>query len=58
MSGIFFFFFLNKVSLCSYGCPETHYVDQDDLELRLPLTSECWDCRCVPPSLVIKTFPD
>lgn len=41
MSGIFIF--LNNVSLCGYGCPETHYVDQGDLELRLPLTSECWD---------------
>ena len=29
-----FFFFQNRVSLCSPGCPGTHCVDQADLELR------------------------
>ncbi len=26
-----------RVSLCSPGCPGTHFVDQAGLELRLPL---------------------
>jgi hypothetical protein len=37
-----FFFFLvfrDKVSLCSPGCPETHFVDQAGLELRNPPAS-------------------
>jgi hypothetical protein len=29
-----FFFFLDRVSLCSPGCPGTHSVDQAGLELR------------------------
>jgi hypothetical protein len=29
-----FFFFRDRVSLCSPGCPGTHFVDQADLELR------------------------
>ena len=29
-----FFFFLDKVSLCSPVCPGTHSVDQAGLELR------------------------
>jgi hypothetical protein len=28
------FFFQDKVSLCSAGCPGTHFVDQAGLELR------------------------
>jgi hypothetical protein len=35
--GSFFFFLLvfrDRVSLCSPGCPETHFVDQAGLELR------------------------
>jgi hypothetical protein len=46
----FFFFFLvfrDRVSLCSFGCPETHSVDQASLELRNPLVS-------VSPSAGIK----
>jgi hypothetical protein len=31
---LFFFFFLDRVSLCSPGCPGTHSVDQAGLELR------------------------
>jgi hypothetical protein len=34
---IFFFFFLvfqDRFSLCSSGCPGTHFVDQASLELR------------------------
>jgi hypothetical protein len=27
-------FFRDRVSLCSPGCPRTHYVDQAGLELR------------------------
>jgi hypothetical protein len=30
----FFFFFQDRVSLCSPGCPGTHSVDQAGLELR------------------------
>jgi hypothetical protein len=30
----FFFFFRDRVSLCSPGCPGTHSVDQAGLELR------------------------
>jgi hypothetical protein len=30
----FVFGFCDKVSLCSHGCPGTHYVDQAGLELR------------------------
>jgi hypothetical protein len=39
------FVFQDRVSLCSPGCPGTHSVDQDGLELRntLPLPPECWD---------------
>jgi hypothetical protein len=29
-----FCFFQDRVSLYSLGCPETHFVDQADLELR------------------------
>jgi hypothetical protein len=35
----FFFFFLDRVSLCSPGCPGTHSVDQARLELRNPPAS-------------------
>jgi hypothetical protein len=38
----FFFFFLvsqDRVSLCSPGCPGTHFVDQAGLELRNPPAS-------------------
>jgi hypothetical protein len=31
-----FCFFLDRVSLCSPGCPGTHSVDQAGLELRNP----------------------
>jgi hypothetical protein len=30
----FFFFFQDRVSLYSSGCPGTHFVDQAGLELR------------------------
>jgi hypothetical protein len=36
---IFFLFFRDRVSLCSPGCPETHFVDQAGLELRNPPAS-------------------
>jgi hypothetical protein len=38
-SGYSFFFFSEKVSLCSPGCPGTHFVDQAGLELRNPTAS-------------------
>ena len=40
------FWFFKTVSLCSPGCPRTHFVDQAGLELTeilLPLFLECWD---------------
>jgi hypothetical protein len=36
---VFFFFFRDKVSLYSPGCPGTHFVDQAGLELRNPPAS-------------------
>jgi hypothetical protein len=33
---LFLFFFRDRVSLCSSGCPGTHSVDQAGLELRNP----------------------
>ena len=33
------FFFQDRVSLCSPGCPGTHFVDQADLKLRNPPAS-------------------
>ena len=35
----FFFFFRDRVSLCSPGCPGTHSVDQAGLELGNPPAS-------------------
>jgi hypothetical protein len=37
--GFFFVVFRDRVSLCSSGCPGTHFVDQASLELRNPLAS-------------------
>jgi hypothetical protein len=34
-----FCFFRDRVSLCSPGCPGTHFVDQAGLELRNPPAS-------------------
>ena len=40
-----FLFFRDRVSLCSPGCPETYFIDQAGLELKihLPLPPKCWD---------------
>jgi hypothetical protein len=35
----FFFVFRDRVSLCSPGCPGTHFVDQAGLKLRNPPSS-------------------
>jgi hypothetical protein len=35
----FVFVFQDRVSLCSSGCPGTHFVDQAGLELRNPPAS-------------------
>jgi hypothetical protein len=35
----FFSFSRDRVSLCSLGCPGTHFVDQTGLELRNPPAS-------------------
>jgi hypothetical protein len=36
---VFVFVFQDRISLCSPGCPGTHFVDQADLELRNPPAS-------------------
>jgi hypothetical protein len=36
---LFCFVFRDRVSLCSPGCPGTHFVDQAGLELRNPPAS-------------------
>jgi hypothetical protein len=36
---VYFFFFRDRVSLCSPGCPGTHSVNQAGLELRNPPAS-------------------
>jgi hypothetical protein len=36
---VWFGFFRDRVSLCSPGCPGTHFVDQAGLELRNPPAS-------------------
>jgi hypothetical protein len=38
--------FQDRVSLCSPGCPGTHFIDQAGLEfteINLTLAPECWD---------------
>jgi hypothetical protein len=58
MVGHFFvclvFVFRDRVSLCSSGCPGTHFVDQAGLELRNPpaSASQVLGLRRVPPALV------
>jgi hypothetical protein len=37
--GRIFFFFKDRISLCSPGCPGTHSVDQAGLKLRNPPAS-------------------
>jgi hypothetical protein len=37
---LFLFLFQDRVSLCSPGCPGTHFVDQTGLELRNPPVSD------------------
>lgn len=49
---IFIYLFLVSISLCSFGFPGTHYVNQANLELTemfLSLPAEYWDQRHVPP---------
>ena len=38
---VFLVVFRDRVSLCSPGCPGTHFVDQAGLELRNLPTSAC-----------------
>ena len=43
----FFFFFWDRVSLCSPDCPRTHSIDQagfELIEIHLPLPPKCWEC--------------
>jgi hypothetical protein len=37
--GVFLFFYQDRVSLCSPGCPGTHFADQSGLKLRNPPAS-------------------
>lgn len=56
-SPLFFFFFLSvfcfcdRVSLCIFGCPGTHYVDPAGLKLTAPVSAS-WvlNKRCAAPS--------
>jgi hypothetical protein len=44
--------FFETGSLCSSGCPGTHYIDQVDFEfteIHLPLPPKSWDQKCAPP---------
>jgi hypothetical protein len=46
----FVFFFRDRISLCSPGCPGTHFVDlASNSEIRLPMPLKCWNQRHVPP---------
>jgi len=50
--------FWDRASLCSPDCPRTYYVEQTGLRLEdisLPLPSNSWDWRLVPPCLAYKT---
>jgi hypothetical protein len=50
---------IDRVSLCSPGCPGTHFVDQTGLELieiHLSLPPECWDYSCAPLHLAKKVI--
>jgi hypothetical protein len=52
--GWFSFFFLDRVSLYSPGCPGTHFVDQAGLELRNPPASASQVLGSLLPSAGIK----
>jgi hypothetical protein len=57
---LFFCFFRDRVSLCSLGCPGTHFVDQAGLELRDPPASasqvlELKACTTTPGKGIIFT---
>jgi hypothetical protein len=57
----FFFFFLvfrDRVSLCSPGCPGTHFVDQAGLKLRDPpvSASHMLELKAPPPPGIIYGF--
>lgn len=48
----FLFLFWDRISLCSSGLPETHYVALARLkltEILLPQLPTCWNYRCQPP---------
>jgi hypothetical protein len=52
------FVFRDRVSLCSSGCPGTHFVDQAGLELRNPPASASWvlglkACATTPAILLL-----
>ena len=48
---VWFLVFRDRVSLCSPGCPGTHFVDQAGFELRnLPASaSQVLGLKCEPP---------
>jgi hypothetical protein len=60
---LFIFGFLRQVSLCSPGCPGTHFVDQAGLELRnLPASAsqvlglKACATTARPPSFFLKIY--
>jgi hypothetical protein len=57
---ILFFFFWDRVSLCSPRCPGTHFVVQVGLELRNPPASASWvlgfkACTTTPGQFILLT---
>jgi hypothetical protein len=55
---VLFLVFRDRVSLCSPGCPGTHFVDQAGLELRNPpasasLVPELKACSTTPGALIL-----
>jgi hypothetical protein len=55
----FFFDFRDRVSLCSPGCPGTHFVDQAGLEFRNPPASRVLGLKvCATIARLVIVFKD
>jgi hypothetical protein len=57
-SFVFCFVFQDRVSLCTPGCPGTHFVDQADLELKKLPTSASQVCTTTALPDVFLVFID